>query len=91
MKSIFFGLLLSLIISIISSLYTKKYKEDPDNMMRRLNYLKSYSDEITNGFIDYVYTPETGIYCTAKKDISKNQSLFTIPSKHIISVCKKNK
>jgi hypothetical protein len=91
MKSILCGLLLFL--TIISSKLTKYYTEDPANMLRRLNYLQSYSNDVTDGYIEYVFTPETGIYCKAKRDINSYETTFRIPANNIISVCKniKNK
>ena len=59
-----------IILSLISLIFSKKrYSEDPENIQRRLNWLKSYSEEVTDGKIDFEFTPEKGIYCVAKKEI----------------------
>lgn len=84
MKSNLCGLL---ILSIVSIIYTRKYSEDKENMQRRLKYLKDWSEEISNGYIDYVFTPETGIYCVAAKDIDNFETTYKIPAKYIISFC----
>ena len=86
MKTILF----LLFILIITSLCTRKYSEDIENMNRRLNYLQSAANEITDGLIEYVFTPQTGIYCGAKKDIASFEEIFSIPAKNIISFCKKS-
>ena len=86
MKTTFWGLL---ILTILTSLFTKKYSEDSENIKRRLNYLQSTAKEITDGLIDYIFTPQTGIYCRAKEDIAPFETIFTIPDKNIISFCKK--
>jgi len=86
MKTILF----LLFILIITSLCTRKYSEDIENMNRRLNYLQSAANEITDGLIEYVFTPQTGIYCRAKEDIASFEEIFSIPAKNIISFCKKS-
>lgn len=89
MKSIFCGLIILNIISIIyTSIYKKVYSEDPENMKRRLKYLQSYSNEITDGQIEFVYTEQNGIYCNAKRDIAPYEVLFDIPAKYVVSYCK---
>ena len=85
MKTILF----LLFILLITSLCTRKYSEDIENMNRRLNYLQSAANEITDGLIEYVFTPQTGIYCRAKEDIASFEEIFSIPAKNIISFCKK--
>ena len=87
MKTNFYGLIILTITSLIFSKFSKVYKEDAKNIKRRLKWLQSFSEEITDGQIDYVFTPETGIYCVAKKAIRPYDVIYDIPKKYVISFC----
>ena len=84
MKTNFCGLI---ILTIISIIYSKVYREDDANIQRRLKWLQSKSDEITNGSVEYIFTPETGIYCITKKPIEPYDVIFDIPKKYVITFC----
>ncbi len=90
-KSIFCGLLnIIIIISLFTSIFTfeKRYSEDPEHTNKRLKYLQSKTLEMSNGLIDFVYTPEKGIYCKFTRDNQEHDYIFKIPSRYIFSYCK---
>ena len=91
MKKISKGkLLLLLIIYITLYNYTKsEFLEDSEEKkLKRLEWNRSYQEQISGGKLIFEESAEKGTFCKAKKDLFSNEFVLKIPSKFIISGCK---
>ena len=84
MKAIICGLLM---LTIISSVFSRRYSEDPGNMQKRMNFLNELSNTTSYGQVNYTYSPETGMICTMNNDINSFDKMFKVPARYIISFC----
>lgn len=75
-------------LAIISSIQTKSYVENKEEVEKRLKYLNDKSEEVTDGKILYKYTDQTGIYCEATTNIDQKEFVFNLKKNYIISFCK---
>ena len=85
MKTNFCGLIILTITSLIFS--TRIYKEDAVNIQKRMKYLKTNFEEVTQGALDVEFGHDTGIICVAKKDLEPYETLFNVDKKYIVSFC----
>jgi len=81
MKSKIFILFLTIILfSFILSRTFKTENSDSD----RLNFYQTRADKITQGKLNFQFSPEKGIYTIANKDLKPNSIAIKIPTDYIL-------
>ena len=78
---VIFNLLLLDSISCNNFDLEHRFVDNLEMAMKRLNFGRNYTDQVTKGKVIFDYSDKKGVHCKANSDLGKKEFVFKIPNK----------
>ncbi len=80
-------LMLVLVLLLLQETFSRTYMENSSKKEVRENFIKKYSNVVTQRKLSFEFNEQKGLYCRANTDLYKSEVTMTIPKELIICGC----